>query len=499
MAAFIDMVVTVKGGNLIAKLTMDPAVIEFTKVVSSSAEYTVSQLNALESIDSIQQTVGINRVELLDGNDLLVETLFNNRNLTIGYQVRAVGLYAMDPDEGEILYGVTIETSGQCYIPASGSGSVSGLFVQFTTGIGENGNVSVNFNQAGEVSIADINRLETLMGGKVDKADGMGLSHEDYTPAEKEKLAGLESSHFRGTYVNAASLTAAIPIGIEGDYAYVGSAGQAEIIYVWDHTDSIWVQGGGATAETPASVKQKYESNPDTNAYTDAEKAKLRGLTTPVEASLTQKGIVQLSNSTTSTDETMAATPKAVNDIKVNTALTGIPTAPTPSNGDHSTRIATTQFMYSRLNNRVFIRATLSEVTDVNGTSYLNFTQNYQGRQEVSTVGLTQAIHGIYGLVWKNSTANPIYVMINFLLRFSDVSSNSLRYIAIDTGLSYGSGTLYENLLYFEEWYTFKGNECKIYTCVGAIPAGGWIVPSVRTVKGDVIDLRGTKFDIVEI
>jgi hypothetical protein len=85
MAAFIDMVVTVKGGNLIAKLTMDPAVIEFTKVVSSSTGYTESQLNTLESIDGIQQTVGINRVELLDGNDLLVETLFNNRDLTVGY------------------------------------------------------------------------------------------------------------------------------------------------------------------------------------------------------------------------------------------------------------------------------------------------------------------------------------------------------------------------------------------------------------------------------
>jgi hypothetical protein len=402
----------------------------------------------------------------------------------------------MDPDEGEILYGVTIETSGQCYIPASGSGSVSGLFVQFTTGIGENGNVSVNFNQAGEVSIADINRLETLMNGKVDKVGGMGLSQESYTTAEKEKLAGLESSHFRGTYVNAASLTAAIPIGIEGDYAYVGSAGQAEIIYVWDNTDSVWVQGGGATAETPASVKQKYESNPDTNAYTDAEKSKLRGLTTPVDASLTQKGIVQLSNDTDSLDDTKAVTPSALYIIRRNTSLLGKPTAPQAGLGDNSDQIANTAFVYNEIRNKIFLTAKLSGLTTVNGDNCMDFTQSY----DLRSTRLVTATHNTYGPVWRNNTGKSIYVIIQLYVRFDTVTTdtNPLRYFAIATGTSLSSTSGYATLLYVEERDNFRSNGSKAYTCFGVVPTGCWILPSCQLLKGDALYNKDCTFSIAE-
>lgn len=36
-------------------------------------------------------------------------------------------------------------------------------------------------------------KIKTLLGGKVDKAEGKGLSANDFTTPEKEKLAGLEN------------------------------------------------------------------------------------------------------------------------------------------------------------------------------------------------------------------------------------------------------------------------------------------------------------------
>ena len=36
-------------------------------------------------------------------------------------------------------------------------------------------------------------KIKTLVSGKVDKADGKGLSTNDYTTAEKQKLAGLSN------------------------------------------------------------------------------------------------------------------------------------------------------------------------------------------------------------------------------------------------------------------------------------------------------------------
>lgn len=37
------------------------------------------------------------------------------------------------------------------------------------------------------------NKIKTLLGAKMDKVEGMGLSSNDFTTAEKEKLAGLQN------------------------------------------------------------------------------------------------------------------------------------------------------------------------------------------------------------------------------------------------------------------------------------------------------------------
>jgi hypothetical protein len=93
----------------------------------------------------------------------------------------------------------------------------------------------------------------------------------NYAAAEKGKLAGLDGNHFKGSYSSLTALQTAYPSASDGDYTYVGTAGTGEVNYIWDATDEQWVAGGGGTAETPASVKAKYESNDDTNAYTDGD------------------------------------------------------------------------------------------------------------------------------------------------------------------------------------------------------------------------------------
>ena len=122
--------------------------------------------------------------------------------------------------------------------------------------------------------------LNTALEEKVDTVPGKGLSTEDYTTAEKQKLAGLEGSHFRGTFLSLSALQAGATGPVPGDYADVDAGvGESVARYVWDDSDSEWVaQGGSADPLTAAQVKTLYESNPDTNAFTDAEKQKLSDL-----------------------------------------------------------------------------------------------------------------------------------------------------------------------------------------------------------------------------
>ncbi|EFS5573180.1 phage tail protein [Shigella sonnei] len=76
------------------------------------------------------------------------------------------------------------------------------------------------------------------------------------------------------------------------------------------------------------------------------------------DTSLTAKGLVQLSNATNSTSETLAATPKAVKAVMDETnkkaplnspALTGTPTTPTARQGTNNTQIASTAFVMAAI------------------------------------------------------------------------------------------------------------------------------------------------------
>lgn len=97
-----------------------------------------------------------------------------------------------------------------------------------------------------------------------------------FTDALIAKLVALESSHFKGTYVSLAALQLAHPTAIAGDYADVDMGVGSDVVrHIYDESDAEWQEQGSGTTLTAAQVKILYESNPDTNAYTDAEKTKL--------------------------------------------------------------------------------------------------------------------------------------------------------------------------------------------------------------------------------
>jgi len=136
----------------------------------------------------------------------------------------------------------------------------------------------INNGDSGLISRTKINANDAeLYSTKVDKVVGKDLSDENYTLAEKNKLATVESSKWLGEYVSLGALQIANPAPVSGSYGYVDTGvGQDIQSYIWDTDDTKYVlQLGESTSETPASIKTKYESNADTNAYTNSEKTKV--------------------------------------------------------------------------------------------------------------------------------------------------------------------------------------------------------------------------------
>ncbi len=164
MAEFSRLVITRKGQALIAKMLAGQGDIEFTKISTSSMSYEVDQLEMLEDLANVRQTNKISRITRTNDVAVKVETAFSNTDLTEGYYMCTIGLYATDPEEGEILYAVTIETTGNCYMPAYNGVTVSGAYIQLVSTVGNAENVSIEIDQTAIATIGNIQDLQKQIG-----------------------------------------------------------------------------------------------------------------------------------------------------------------------------------------------------------------------------------------------------------------------------------------------------------------------------------------------
>lgn len=124
-----------------------------------------------------------------------------------------------------------------------------------------------------------LSQHQSGLESKVDKVSGKVLSDNNFTSGEKSKLAGLEDVHYKGGHPNLLALETKYPTADEGSHAFVDDVSGA-VAYIWDVSENSWViRAGESTELTPAQAKVLYESNPDTNAFTDDEKSKLASIT----------------------------------------------------------------------------------------------------------------------------------------------------------------------------------------------------------------------------
>ena len=128
---------------------------------------------------------------------------------------------------------------------------------------------------------AEINAINSSLQTKVVKVDGKELSDNNFSTQEKDKLASLESSRFKGVFTSLESLTSGVVSPSAGDYAQVDKGvGQEAVVYIYDVTDSNWFEQKSATTLTSSQVKQLYESNTNTEVLTTALKVKLESVDT---------------------------------------------------------------------------------------------------------------------------------------------------------------------------------------------------------------------------
>ncbi|WP_394870577.1 SGNH/GDSL hydrolase family protein [Clostridium butyricum] len=203
MGSFKSTILTQKAHALMAKLTVGTATSAFTKIKSSDHDYsalTSNQLEALTALEEIKQEVSVSEVKRINDASVKVTGTILNTELTEGYYIKAIGLYANDPDEGEILYSITVAIESDWMPPYNSISSASALYDLVTT-VSNAENVSIDVDPNAVVSITQFNefkenvnaQLNDMENNKVDKVTGKGLSTNDYDNTEKAEVAKVKN------------------------------------------------------------------------------------------------------------------------------------------------------------------------------------------------------------------------------------------------------------------------------------------------------------------
>ena len=151
MAVFSNTIITKRGHALVAK-GMAGEQINFTKLSTIDYDYPSStNFENLTVLGSIKQTVDISAVNIENESTVRVKAAILNTDVTTGYYVKNIGLYANDPDEGEILFSITTATTAD-FMPAYNGVNTSVLTVDLLTTVSNSGNVNLTVSPGGLVT-----------------------------------------------------------------------------------------------------------------------------------------------------------------------------------------------------------------------------------------------------------------------------------------------------------------------------------------------------------
>lgn len=96
--------ITNKGLSLLTKQVAG-STLSFTKIVSGSGSVPVVNLKEQIAVSNIKQTIE-NEGIVVDDNQYTITVILSNTSVTASYNLSQIGIYANDPDDGEILFAI---------------------------------------------------------------------------------------------------------------------------------------------------------------------------------------------------------------------------------------------------------------------------------------------------------------------------------------------------------------------------------------------------------
>ena len=153
MSNWTGFVLTENGQRMLAKAEAGKT-LTFTKIKLGDGQVASGQdLTKLTALAHAVQDVGISSITPKDDGTVVISGIISNATLDKGYYIREFGLMANDPDVGEILYAVMMDTAPD-FLPPKTSPSVISEQYNIIMGVGNASSVNVIVDPAGLATMA---------------------------------------------------------------------------------------------------------------------------------------------------------------------------------------------------------------------------------------------------------------------------------------------------------------------------------------------------------
>ncbi|MCF0157993.1 MAG: phage tail protein, partial [Veillonella sp.] len=186
MANWSGFVLTDVGAKLQAKINAGLTTLKFTKLGIGSGSGSGS-INALTAMVNKVQDINIGSVKA-NNNIVTINSTLTNKGLGSAYQMRELGLFATDPDEGEILFAYMMDNTPDT-MPADGSATVVSQDITLNITFSNTGKVSATIDTGAFVTHEDLNThntsssahadIRTKITSDINAHNSSGTSHAD--------------------------------------------------------------------------------------------------------------------------------------------------------------------------------------------------------------------------------------------------------------------------------------------------------------------------------
>ncbi|SHJ28085.1 phage tail protein, partial [Clostridium magnum] len=183
MGQFGNLVLTTKGLQLQSKAQAGIE-LAFTRVGFGDGQLTQGQnLVDLTNLINHKITSPITSINIIGDGTTRVRTTLTNKDLIQGFYLREIGLFAQDPDIGEILYAVANAGEYADFLPVGTGNTIVETTLDLITVVGNDTNVTAVINESlTYTTVADLNdAFDTVQQKTLKKIIGTFIASENNT------------------------------------------------------------------------------------------------------------------------------------------------------------------------------------------------------------------------------------------------------------------------------------------------------------------------------